>query len=195
MSLPRFGFVSCVSLNSNQTGKTVGEGNISFFGNYSGHINDKEYIYAIHDSVKNSNVLEIVEIGTSFGIKENFDLGVKVNSSFYFMGTSKLQFIGNKQSFFASSAGLNLGVGLFLGSSFSSSLSLYNSIHPTDYLGFYLSPKYVYYTTVIRRNRIYGYSAGIIVGKTHQFSFEVSQFVNNSKFSFHKKQIISLGYV
>lgn len=198
-----FGLVSCVSLNSHQTGRTVGKDNYSFFGNFNFGYFDSEQYFTIADS----GAFYIAEIGAFYGIKENFDLGLKVNSSSHFTGISKFQFIGNKTSIFASSIGLDFGaapLGLVMGTmSYSSSLSMFNSIHPTDYLAFTLSPRYTYlgFTNFTkeygftRRNNIYGYSAGLIVGKKHQFSFELSQYVNNQEFSFNTKPIISLGYI
>jgi len=81
-------------------------------------------------------------------MKENLDLGLKANPSFHFTGTGKFQFIGDKESLFASSLGFDIGIDplgiVFGGMSYSSSISIYNSIHPTNYLAITLSPKYNY---------------------------------------------------
>jgi hypothetical protein len=134
--LVSFGLVGCVSLNSHQTGRTVGKDNYSFFGNFNfGYIDSEQYF-----TIVDSGAFYIAEIGAFHGIKENYDLGLKVNSSFLFTGISKFQLIGNQTSIFASSIGLDFGaapLGLVLGAmSYSSSLSMFNSIHPTDYLAF-----------------------------------------------------------
>lgn len=197
------GLVSCVSLNSHQTGRTVGDDNLSIFGNFNfGYPNSYE-----HSIIEDSGAFYVAEIGTLYGIKENLDLGFKINSSFHFTGLSKFQFIGNKKSLFASSIGLDIGanpVGLFFQmKSYSGSLSLFNSFHPTDFLAITLAPSYTYLGIAnltdeydySRSNNIYGHSAGFIIGKKHQFSFELSQYVNNTNFSFDTKPIISLGYI
>lgn len=196
------GLTSCVSLNAHQSGRTIGKDNYSLFGNFNyGHLDSELY------SVEDSGLFHIAEIGILHGIKENLDVGFKANTSFHFTGTSKLQFIGDKQSFFASSLGLDLGAapfGLTMGAmSYSGSFSLYNSIHPTDYLALTFSPKYTYlgFTNFTkeyrftREDNIYGYSSGFIIGKKHQFSFEISQYVDNTKFSFATKPILSFGYI
>ncbi len=189
------GLASCISLNSHQTGKTVGKDNYSIFGNFNTvHIDSGQYF-------SDEGYYMIMEIGVYHGLKENFDLGFKVNSYFFITGISKYQFIGNKTSIFASSVGLNIGVGVPFGLimeefSYSSSLSLFNSIHPTDYLEIKVSPRYTYFKIMnISKNHIYGYSVGLIIGNKHQFSFELSQYVNNTYFSFDTKPTISLGYI
>lgn len=193
---------SCVSLSSHNLGRTVGEDNHSYFANFNlGHIDSKQY--AIEDD---TDRFYIVEAGALYGIEKNFDLGFKINSSSHFSGIGKFQYIGDEKSFFASSIGLDIGIGLFAfgtgGISYNSSVSLFNSIHPTDYLAFTFSPRYTYLglesfieEEVSRSNNIYGYSAGVIVGKKHQFSFELSQYVNNTKFTFDTKPIFGLGYI
>ena len=188
-----FGLASCVSLNSHQTGRTVGKDDYAAFANVNLGIDPDP----IHQ----------VEVGAFHGIKENLDLGVKINSFFHLTGLSKLQIIGNKNSLFASSIGMNIGItpyGLPVGLiGYSSTLSLFNSIHPTDYLAFTFSPTYHYfgyadyskiktYNTV---SNIYGYSVGVIVGKKHQVSLELLQFENNVVYLLYSEPIISLGYI
>lgn len=66
-------FVSCVSLNSHQTGRTIGKNNISVFGNFNfGHIDSVQFT-----SLDNSEVFFISEIGAYGGVKDNFDIGIK----------------------------------------------------------------------------------------------------------------------
>ena len=193
--------MSCVSLNSHQTGRTVGEGSLSIFGNFNfGNIETEEYFDIIEGLPIDSGTFYVAEIGGLYGIKENLDLGFKINSTLFTTVMTKLQFAGNKESLFASSVGLDIGTSIVGASNFGASLSSFNSIHPTDYLAFTLTPRYTYLSLSggagdYLGNNIYGYSAGFIIGRRHQFSFEVSQFVNNTAFSFDAKPIISLGYI
>lgn len=203
MIIISLGLLSCVSLNSHQTGRTVGKDNYSFFGNFNfGRFDSDQYL-----TMEDSGAFFIAEIGTFYGINQDFDLGLKVNSSSHLTVISKFQLIGDESSAFASSFGFDIGaapLGLLMGAmSYSSSFSLFNSIHPTDDLAFTFSPRYTYlgFTNFTKeygftdKNKILGYSAGFIIGKKHQFSFELSQYVNNKKFSFNTKPIISLGII
>ncbi len=196
-------FVSCVSLNSHQTGRTVGKNNISIFGNFNfGHIDSIQFT-----SLGNSETFYISEIGAYGGIKDNFDVGIKANTSLQLTGMSKYQFIGDEKSLFASSFGFDIGTSpllslVFGGLGYSGTLSLFNSIHPTDYIAITLSPRYSHYGFANlseykyrRKDNIYGYSAGIIIGKKNKFSVEFSQYSNNIKFTFYTKPIFSLGYI
>ncbi len=194
---------SCVSLNSHQTGRTVGQDNISFLGSFNIGYSDSEQYFAAADS----GVFFIGEIGNYYGIGENIDIGLKVNSSLHLTGISKFQIIGDKRSTFASSVGVDIGVTphvLILSAlNYTGSLSLFNSIHPTDYFAVTFSPRYTYlcFTNFTEedgctiRNNIFGYSAGFLIGTKHQFSVELSQYVSNTAFSFSSKPIVSLGYI
>lgn len=198
------GLASCVSLNSHQTGRTVGKGNHSSLVNFNfGYINSSQY-----SAIEDSGAFYIAEIGAFHGIGENLDIGLRVNSSSHFTGLCKLQFVGDKESFFASSVGLDIGaapLALPVGGamSYSSGLCLFNSIHPTDYLTITVSPRYTFLGLTnfteqygfTRTNNILGYSSGLIVGKKHQFSVELSQYVNNTGFSFDTRPIMSFGYI
>ncbi len=168
------GLASCVSLNSHQVGRTLGQDNYAAFGSFNFGYLPSETYWAM-----DSGSFYIAEIGALYGIHENLDAGLKVNSSFHFTWMSKYQFIGNKHSFFASSVGLDVGASITLAPRYT-------------YLGFVNFMKGYEFT---RSSRIYGYSAGVVVGKKHQVSFELSQYVHNADFSFKAKPIISLGYI
>ena len=198
------GFTGCVSFNSHQTGRTVGKDNYSLFGNFNfGTIDSEHYSFTSEDTGR----FYIAEIGAFRGLKENLDIGIKVNSTLHFTGICKYQFIGDKNSLSASSLGLDVGAapfGLMMGvMSYSGTLSLFNSIHPTDNFAISFSPRYNYlgFTNFLKEygytksNHIYGYSAAVIYGKKHQFSLELSQYVNNKKFTFDNRPIMSLGYM
>ncbi len=192
----------CVSLNSHQSGRTSGKDNYSISGNFNfGKIKSEQY-FALEDS----GYYYIAEVGGQYGIKENIDLGLIVNTSTHCTVTSKLQIIGDKHSLFATSLGFDLGIGplaLLAGAiSYSSSFSIYNSFHLGDKVAITLTPKYTYlgFTNLTKeyafttKNNIYGYSTGLILGNKHQILLEWSQYVNNIKFTVHLAPQISVGY-
>jgi hypothetical protein len=195
-------FTGCVSLNSHQSGRTSGKDNYCLTGNFNfGKIKSGQY-FALEDS----GYYYIAEVGGQYGIKENIDLGLIVNTSTHFTVTSKLQIIGDKHSLFATSLGFDLGIGplaLLAGAiSYSSSFSIYNSLHLGDKIAITLTPKYTYlgFTNLTKeyafttKNNIYGYSTGLILGNKHQILLEWSQYVNDTKFTFQQSPQISLGY-
>ncbi len=194
------GFGSCITLNSHQTGRTVGYNNNSIITTIS--FGDNYFEKYFHN--KDSKSIYLDDFGVFQGISDNFDIGIKVNSMLTFTGTGKYQFIGDKNSLFASSVGLDLGYNPILLFNrtilYNGGLSLYNSIHPTDFLAFTLSPRYIGHGAIFfgddfSINHIFGYSAGIIIGRKHQISIELSQFNLNKGYLFDNKPIFSLGYI
>lgn len=194
-----FSTTNCISLSSHQTGRTLGKNNTSTITSFNRGQNEsnsyfKDYILPLD-----------LEFGLFYGKKENLDLGIKINTSSHITGTSKYQFLGNKKSFYASSIGANIGVGfydiLFDVLSYSSSISLYNSFHPTNFLALTFTPKYTFFGFThfkekkLWKTNIFGYSAGIIIGKKHQLSLEFSKYVTNKAPSFSGIPILSLGYI
>ncbi len=195
------GLWSCVSLNSHQTGKTLGKGNYNFSGN----------VLAGPSPLLSSDVFKNAyhfEVGGMYGTEDNIDIGVKVNSSLFFTMMGKYQWLGDKQSAIASSIGLDIGVAplyVITGiTTYSGSLAFYNSYHPSEHFAIVFSPRFIHYSTAVwthgnddhNHYPLYGYSTGIIVGKKHQFSFEVSQFTTiEDTYSFALPPIIGFGYI
>ena len=113
-----------------------------------------------------------------------------------------------KQSPIASSIGLDIGIApiyVITGiTTYSGSLAFYNSYHPSEHFAIVFSPRFIHYSTAtwtLGNNShyhypLYGYSTGIIVGKKHQFSFEISQFTTiEDTYSFALPPIIGFGYI
>ena len=195
------GMNGCVSLNSHQTGKTLGKGNYNFSGN----------VLAGRSPLLSSDVFDKAyhfEVGGMYGTEDNIDIGVKVNSSLFFTMMGKYQWLGDKQSAIASSIGVDIGAApLYVITgimTYSGSVAFYNSYHPSEHFAIVFSPRFIHYSTATwtlgnkshYHYPLYGYSTGIIVGKKHQFSFEISQFTTiEDTYSFALPPIIGFGYI
>jgi hypothetical protein len=191
----------CVSLSSHQTGRTLGEGNSAVFGGFNAGVLASDQ-YKLIDSLGS---FYFAEAGIWNGISDKFDLAAKVNSSSFITGCSKYQFLGNKESFFASSLGADLGMSPFAipygAVTYSASLVSYSSIHPASWVALTFAPRITHFGITnftqeygfTDKSNIVGYTAGIIVGRRTQLSVEVSQFVNNTSFSFNTKPIFSIA--
>lgn len=46
-----------------------------------------------------------------------------------------------------------------------------------------------------RMDRLYGYSAGLIIGRRHQVSLEITRYSNSNRFSFNSRPLFSVGYI
>jgi len=196
---------SCMSLNTHQTGRTLGTNNTLAATSFTaGSLNSERYRL-----FNNSNSFFSAEAGGIMGISENLDIGLKVNLSTHFTMLGKYQFLGNKESLFASGLGLELGISPFglpvagaLG--YSSSIAIHNSVHLGGKVAFTLSPRYSYFgfsnfTKEYRFddiNRTWGYSSGIMIGNKNFLSLEYSAFVNNtSVFCSCTPSIFSVSYM
>ena len=191
-------FYGCVTLNSNQSGRTLGKGKSNFSWDFTGG-NMEKPLYT--DKKENY----VTNFGYSRGLTENFDIGLALNSGNSLTIKTKYQFLGNKESIFASSIGFDASID-FLGTitangiaHYGFSSAIYNSIHITDYLAIIAVPKYILFVSHEFpgevHNNIYGYSTGIMLGKNHHFVLEISQFVNNKRYSFKTAPHFSFGII
>jgi hypothetical protein len=180
----------CVSLSSLQSGRTLGKGKRELATN----INFGEYqTSTAHELLPELKNIPIIEFAGTVGVRDNLDLSFKFNTAFNLTGQIKYQFIGDKKSLIASSiggdAGFNMGSpgsGIFL--DFYLSIPLYLSIHPTEKLAFYLTPRLCHSTFLIagdpigdgeiyKETKHLNYAAftyGIMFGKTQRFMIEIS---------------------
>lgn len=132
--------VSCYTLNSHQTGKTLGKGNQSYQVLYG--LVDQP---ALEDDINlESNGLMLPQFLLITGITDDFDIGATLglNKSGFF---TKYQFVGNQESKFAMSTGVNGFVGLNVFTILS--YQAYYSIELPLYLSYEISPDFTIYTT------------------------------------------------
>lgn len=196
--------MSCASLTTHQTGRTIGKNKASLGLTVDHMIVDSNRIYPI-----DSGSITIPTLTTYFGVGEKLDIGLDVNITTFMNLHAKYQFIGDQESKFASSIGIDLGTPsvwmLVAGGTFNSSVSLYYSYHFNRLFAVSLTPRYTYIGSltddyVIELNyteddiHAYGYTAGIFIGDIHQFSLIYSQFVTNQAFDFNTSPILGIGY-
>jgi len=208
-----FLFSGCISLTSMQTGRTLGKNNAEFSANVTYGNFSNTSVYYQTDTTDVDNVLFSMPNGglkCSFGLTEKLDLGINIDLLGNVGSNLKYQIIGNKETFFASSIGFDLGFNfvpaIFGFATTNLSIPLFLSIHPTDYLSIYLTPR-----CFLASNYFYGFtygqmpvadrflgttgifinSYGLILGKKNKLAFEIS---NYSKV-FYKPTQFSIGYI
>jgi hypothetical protein len=179
----------CASMSTMQTARTTEKGNVGYgFG--AGVVNSEIPLGTL-DTLKIS--APFLEVGARYGITDKLDVGAKIT----IIGTAtvdvKYQFLGNKESKFASSVGLGGGY-LSISSNDSKSkiydamLPIYFSYHPIDWFSLYFSPKYVFrinsYSAAnnqkgLNSSHWYGATGGLRLGKKVAFLAEYSYFGNS----------------
>jgi len=181
-------FSGCASMSTMQTAKTTEKGEIGYsFG--GGYVNTE---MPLGETDTLSLKAPILEAGARYGVSENFDVGGKITIIGTAVADAKYQFIGDKNSKFAGSAGLGLGYmsvesGETESKIFDLMVPAYFSYHPADWLAVYSSPKYVYRInsydtngeTASQTNHWYGVGGGMRIGKKTGVFLEYTYFGNS----------------
>lgn len=200
--IPSF-LCGCLSFPTMQSGRTVGKNNLEVgvsgtYGKYSQN--------SLFDEEGDLDYKPVIGFRWQFGVLERLDIGLNIDQTSFLGPTIKYQYIGNQDSRFASSIGLEAGFNsvAFLFGDFTHyvTVPLYTSFHPTDYFSFYLTPRYIYISEYIfahptggqlgagdHYNRIGG-SYGLQIGNKHKIGLEVSNFGSD----FYNPTQFSVGY-
>lgn len=186
-------FTGCASMSSMQTARVTDKG--KFGVGFSGGYVKTELQMGDIEGIDVAGPL--MEISARYGITEKLDVGAKLG----IIGTSgadaKFQFLGDKQSKLASSAGFGV---YYLSSESSTTINqttstvksmvidmhfpLYFSVHPTSYLGIYAAPKYILRLNNYDDNGVsesassnwLGLTTGLRLGKKNALFVEYSYF-------------------
>jgi hypothetical protein len=166
---------SCVPLNGYHTGRTNGKKNWSFIGTFNTNVTP----YLLGEIVPFSNdsiaaVSASLELQTSYGISQRFDLGIRLNLSMAIGVQMRYQLLGDQQSVAALSIGSEYG--RLAGSQYVQ-FPLYFSWHPIEDFSLYCSPKYILEWKNADFNHgekvnYLGYNFGIRAGNKVQFVCE-----------------------
>jgi hypothetical protein len=173
----------CASFTGFSTGRTVGKGKVELEGSLS-LIETPDLIVKDTVTVIPTLRIPLVELGGRYGIAKKFDVGLRVNTSANFILDGKYQFIGDQESIFAAAIGAEIGIIPLTAISITIvnfHVPLYLSIHPTEKIHIYASPRYVYqYGSTISQfigNANYtGFNAGVLFGRDFKFGIDVSNY-------------------
>lgn len=143
-----------------------------------------------------------------YGIGEKFDAGLLLDVSFNSAITTKYQFIGSQESYFAASSGIDVGFN-FLSLGFAAqnymmvSVPLYLSIHPSENASLYLTPRYIHNHRYgirgnepdmrgwLSANHRMVFTYGVLYGQRNKVAIEIS---HNGPQTLHPTHL-TVGYV
>ncbi len=175
LAVATFLFHGCIPLNSYHSGRTIGKNNWEFLGTVNA--NNTPYSHS-EILLFNEDTTEIasshLELQTSYGLGERWDLGFRINSTFAIGLLTRVQLLGGKTS----PAALSLGAeyGLFSGSNYFQ-VPLHFSFHPNKWLSICITPRFArewetssYYSN--SKVNYYGWSMGGRIGNTVKLTFE-----------------------
>lgn len=127
-----------------------------------------------------------LEAGGRWGLGEKVDMGLRISSTLNMTLDARYQFVGDKTSLFAMAIGGGIGYQGGIGgfNLFQTQFPLYMSVHPTDNLGIYLTPRFAaQFATSSGGGSVNwgGFSSGVEIGRNVRFGADVSFFriINN----------------
>ncbi len=177
----------CASMSTMQTARTTNEGEVGYsFG--GGYVSTEMPIEDVDTLSINAPMLEV---GARYGVNDKLDVGGKITIIGTAVADAKYQFLGDKESKVAGSAGFGIGyLSMESGDTKSNLYDLmvpaYFSYHPAEWLSFYTSPKYVFRLnaydsgeeTGSEASHWYGAGAGMRIGKKTGVFIEYTYFGN-----------------
>lgn len=189
---------SCASISGFQTGRTVGAetGEIMFSVNGTRTPNFKDLSKEKVDTVDAQDFSIFapnIEVGGRYGITDKIDFGIRANTNLNIFGDVKFQVVGDQESLVAVSTGLGLGMfGFVIGSGglFNFQIPLYASLHPTESLDLYVSPRYVgQWGTAFGESsgliNYFGANVGFLTGTRTKFGVDIAYYgLSNSDTGF-----------
>lgn len=139
-------FNSCATLTGFNTGRTVGkdQGEVALSLNFA-NVPEFQESEEVNEVLKQI-VIPLVELGGRYGVAENVDIGIRINTALNFLVDTKIQLVGGQDGPFALSTGVGLGAfGVVSGAGMllNFQVPLYTSYHPSETFAIYLSPRYI----------------------------------------------------
>ena len=171
-------FTSCVSITGFEEGRTLGENNLEL----SGSLNMSSIIASTEDDdYSDSGTVPLfpnIEGKFKYGISDDMDLGVRINSNYNFSAFAKFKLSETKKG--ALSTGMELStVG---GLSYAVHLPLFFSHYPNSFVALNFSPRYIYQSPTLDDNggglHHFGANSGVFIGKDNKVGFDIGYYTN-----------------
>jgi hypothetical protein len=162
-------FTNCASLTGFMTGRTVGANRGEFMATLNAsQTPDFDLDGDESDSLEIDNYyFPNLELSGRYGIVDKIDIGLKVNSNFNLALDARFQLIGDQYSPFALSAGAGFGTFALFAALYNVQIPLYLSVHPSETVAIYVSPRYVAQFAagdISGSINYFGGNAGILIG-------------------------------
>lgn len=160
---------SCASLTGFEEGRTLGEGN-NEFGVSLNYVNTPD-IFSDDEEITGDIGFPNLEFNYKRGITEKLDVGGRVSTNLNASTYAKYQLVGDRNSSFALSPGLELGT--VFGIAYTVAVPVYASIYPTESITINVNPRFVFQTIPGEDSFNYlGGNVGLLFGKKNKFGFD-----------------------
>jgi hypothetical protein len=192
---------SCATLTGFNTGRTVGkdQGEMGLSLNFANVPEFQESESA--GEVLRNIAIPLVELGGRYGVAENVDIGLRVNTALNFLVDTKVQLIGGQDGPFALATGAGLGAfGVVSGAGMllNFQVPLYTSYHPSETFALYLSPRYIgqFGTNFQESSGMLNYlgaNTGFETGRRVRFGLDVGYYQLSNKTESLNSSILQIG--
>lgn len=178
LALVVFLFSNCASLTSFESGRTSGKNG----GIFTASLNASKTPDFFFENIDSTNIPSFffpnLEGSLKYGVLEKLDIGIKANTNLNLMIDAKYQIIGDQSSPAAVSLGLGVGSFGFPSPLWNVQIPVYFSLHPTEKMAIYATPRYTYQFLVgdldskIGHLGYTGGNVGILIGKDVRFGLD-----------------------
>ncbi|MFZ1751279.1 MAG: hypothetical protein WAU01_13840 [Saprospiraceae bacterium] len=172
-----FWFSSCASLTGYQDGKTIGKDNgeamISLNISQSPEYSNIEDSFDIEDIP--SFIFPNIEVGGRYGVAENLDVTLRVNTNLNLAIGAKYQILGDRSADFAVSLGAEVGTFGLVTGIWNAQIPVYFSYHPSEKVALYASPRYIFQFSTIGGTEGWQYAGGnigVLFGSRHKLGID-----------------------
>lgn len=171
----------CATLTGYQDGKTLSEGvteiNVSLNVGQSQPFNVEEDEFL---DTFNRIFFPNIELSVRHGISEKLDAIVRLSTTSNIGAGFKYQLLGDHFSDYGIAVGAELqNWGFLVSQLWNIQIPLYTSIHPTEKVAIYFTPRYIYQFSSFggRENWHYlGGNLGILLGRKHKFAIDAAYY-------------------
>ena len=168
---------SCASLTGFEEGRVLGEGNkefdVSLNFTRAPDLFDDDSLNDLQDNL----IFPNIDVSFKYGINDKIDIGVKgsTNSNYSFL--SKYQLVGDNNSKFALSPGLEIGT--ILGHAYTFGIPVYTSYYPNESITINFTSRFTFQTLNSIENINAGYlggNFGVLFGQKNKFGFDIGYY-------------------
>ncbi len=172
---------NCASLTGFQDGRTTGKGNseITTSLNFAQSPDFEQLEDEVEDEIPQL-FFPSVEVGYRYGVGEKIDVSMRLNTNLNVAVGMKAQLLGDRQSTAALALGAEVGTFSLLGGFWNLNVPLYFSLHPTDNITWYLTPRFIYqfssFSSVDGGLTYLGGNTGLMFGRRAKFGIDAGYY-------------------
>ncbi len=173
-------FTSCATLTGYQDGRAIGKESVEVLGSINYTQTPDFDVDLNFDSIANPEVPSFgfpnIEFGAKYGVTDKLDVLVRANTNLNLNVGAKYQLLGTNESLFALGAGAEVGTFGLITTFWNVQVPVYASLHPTENISIYLSPRYTYqFSSTFAAGGItyLGGNFGLLFGRKNKIGVDV----------------------